>query len=239
LPVYISDIAVNPKNDDEVMMVVSNYAASGNTAINIWWTNNAKSASPTWKLAEGNLTLPSVRSCMIVTKKDASDVSVTEYYVGTSVGLYSALNIGTTLQTGGNVAWVREGGNVLNYSVVSTMDYRQHDNVLLVGTHGNGMYYTTTGTPDAGTPPAGDQFIAKIFPTHATNNVIRYTVGNTFDVQLIVVQVFSSSGQLLMSKTDAYRSNSISLTGLPAGTYILSIQSTDGRYKNSQKFVKY
>jgi len=128
---------------------------------------------------------------------------------------------------------------VLNFSVISSMDYRPQDNVLLVGTHGNGMFYTSAGTPDAGTPAAGDLFIAKIFPTHATNNVIRYTVGNTFDVQSVVVQVFSSSGQLLMSRQDAYRSNAVSLVSLPAGTYILSIRSQDGRYKMAQKFVKY
>jgi hypothetical protein len=236
--VYISDIAVNPKDDNEVVMVISNYSASNNTAINIWWTNNAKSASPTWRLAEGNLTLPSARSCMIVTKKDAGNAPVTEYYVGTSVGLYSAVGIGATLQGGGQVSWVREGGNTLNYAVISSMDYRPQDNVLLVGTHGNGMYFTNTGTPDFGNQTPGNTFIANVFPTVTRNNALRYTVGNTFDVQFITVQVFSSSGQLLQSKTDAYRSNSISLVHLPAGAYILSIQSRDGKYKFAQKFVK-
>jgi hypothetical protein len=82
--VYISDIAANPNNDEEVMAVVSNYAVGTNTAINIWWTNNAKSSTPTWRLAEGNLTSPSVRSAQIVVKKDGTGTAVTEYYVGTS-----------------------------------------------------------------------------------------------------------------------------------------------------------
>jgi hypothetical protein len=235
---YIADIAVNPKNDNEVMAVVSNYSSNNNTAINIWWTNNAKSASPTWRLAEGNLALPSVRSCMIVTKRDASNVPVTEYYVGTSAGLYSAVNIGPTLLNNGQVSWVREGGNVLNFAVVSSMDYRPQDNILLVGTHGNGMYFTNIGTPDLDVVQSGDVFIQSVFPTIARNNVLRYSIGNTFDVQSIVVQVFSSSGQLLVNRREAYRSNSISLALLPAGTYILSIRSSDGKYKMSQKFVK-
>jgi hypothetical protein len=236
--VYISDIAVNPKDDNEVMMVISNYSANNNTAINIWWTNNAKSASPTWKLAEGNLTLPSARSCMIVTKKNAGNASSTEYYVGTSAGLYSAVDIGPTLQGGGNVSWVREGGNTLNFAVISTMDYRPQDNILLVGTHGNGLYYTSTGTPDFGNQTPGDTFITGIVPTVTRSTPLRYTIGNTFDVQFITVQIFSSSGQLLQSKTDAYRSNSVSVVHLPAGAYILSIQSRDGKYKFAQKFVK-
>jgi hypothetical protein len=236
--IYISDIAVNPNNDEEVMVVVSNYSANNNTAINIWWTNNAKSASPTWRLAEGNLTLPSVRSCMIVVKKDASNVSSTEYYVGTSAGLYSAVNIGTTLTGGGQVNWVREGGNVLNYAVVSTMDYRPQDNILLVGTHGNGLYFTNTGTPDFGGQVTGDLFISGIAPTITRGSSIRYIIGNTFDVQNIVVQVYSINGQLLQSTADAYRTNSLSIVGLPAGTYVLSIKSRDGKYSFVQKFVK-
>ncbi|HYC27543.1 MAG TPA: T9SS type A sorting domain-containing protein, partial [Chitinophagaceae bacterium] len=236
--IYISDIAVNPTNDNEVMAVVSNYSANNNTAINIWWTNNAKSASPTWKLAEGNLTLASVRSCMIVNKKDASNASVTEYYVGTSVGLYSAVNIAATLQNNGSVNWVREGGNVLNYAVVSSMDYRPQDNVLLVGTHGNGLYFTNVGTPDAGAQTPGETFITNVFPTATRNSTIRYTIGNTFDVQAITVQLFSASGQLLQSRSEAYRSNAVNIAFLPAGTYILSIRSRDGRYKFAQKFVK-
>lgn len=235
--IYISDIAVNPNNDEEVMMVVSNYSSNNNTAINIWWTNNAKSANPTWRLAEGNLTLPSVRSCMIVVKKDANNVSSTEYYVGTSAGLYSAINIGATLTGGGQVSWVREGGNVLNYAVVSSLDYRPQDNILLVGTHGNGLYFTNTGTPDFGGQVTGDLFISKIAPT-ITRNSIRYTIGNTFNVQNIVVQVYGINGQLLQSISDAYRTNSINVVGLPAGTYVLHITSRDGKYKFTQKFVK-
>jgi len=236
--IYISDIAVNPKNDNEVMAVVSNYSANNNTAINIWWTNNAKSASPTWKLAEGNLTMASVRSCMIVNRKDASNASVTEYYVGTSVGLYSAVNIAVTLQNNGNVNWVREGGNVLNFAVVSSMDYRPQDNILLVGTHGNGLYFTNTGAPDAGNQTPGQTFITNLFPTVTKNSTIRYTIGNTFDVQAITIQIFNAAGQLLESRTDGYRSNSVNIAFLPAGAYILSIRSKDGRYKFAQKFVK-
>lgn len=236
--IYISDIAVNPNNDEEVMAVVSNYSANNNSAINIWWTNNAKSASPTWRLAEGNLTLPSVRSCMIVVKKDASNVSSTEYYVGTSAGLYSAVNIGATLTGGGQVTWVREGGNTLNYAVVSTLDYRPQDNIFVIGTHGNGMYFTNTGTPDFGGQVTGDLFISKVAPTITRGGTIRYTIGNTFNVQNIVVQVYGINGQLLQSVSDAYRTNNLSIVGLPAGTYVLHITSRDGKYKFTQKFVK-
>jgi len=139
----VADIAVNPNDDNEVMIVVSNYSTIG-----IWWSANAKAATPSWYNVEGNLTLPSIRSCAIVVKKDASNNPVTEYYVGTSVGLYSTASISQTLGAGGTVQWFREAASIINYAVVSCMDYRPEDNTLLIGTHGNGMYYTVIGSPN-------------------------------------------------------------------------------------------
>ena len=76
---YISSIAVNPRNDDTVLVTFSNYGVNS-----IWWTGNANTASPTWVNVERNLTLPSVRSSVIA----ITSVGV-EYFVGTSVGLPS------------------------------------------------------------------------------------------------------------------------------------------------------
>jgi hypothetical protein len=103
----VQDIAVNPNNDNEIIAVVTNYGrtvgANLNNVTNILWTNDAKSASPTWRVAEGNLTsYISARSCMITTKKDGSGNPVTEYYVGTAAGLFAVENLGTTLIGGGS-----------------------------------------------------------------------------------------------------------------------------------------
>lgn len=241
-PVTISDIAVNPNNDEEVMLVVSNYGTT-----NIWWTNNAKNASPTWKNAEGNLTLPSIRSCAIVVKKDDSNNPVTEYYVGTSVGLFSAVNIGTTVQGGGSVSWVREGGNVLNLSIISSLDYRPEDNVLLVGTHGNGMYYAQVGTADyhpnqntgINDPVRNDKnFIVSALPTVAVKDQIQYRIGNMYTIRSVLVQVHNLAGQLLLRESKAYQDGSVNLQKLPPGAYVLSITSDDYKQQFVQKFVK-
>ena len=246
--VYISDIAANPNNDEEVMAVVSNYSVgTNNTAINIWWTNNAKSSSPTWKLAEGNLQLPSVRSAQIVVKKDGTGTAVTEYYVGTSVGLFSAINIGPTLLANQAVSWVREGGNVLNFSVITTLDYRPQDNTLLVGTHGNGLYYASVGTPNftpnlntgVSDPVRNDkQFIKSAYPTLVRSNRIDYKIGNMFTIPTIVVQVYNSNGQLLLRKEGAYQDGFLNVQRFPAGNYILTITSKDYKQQFVQPFVK-
>lgn len=247
--VNVADIAVNPNNDNEIMLVVSNYsvtvAGQQKNDFNVWWTNNAKSAAPTWKKAEGNLTLPSMRSCMIIVKKEGG-TSVTEYYVGTSVGLYSAKNIGTTLLGGGNVEWVREGGNVLNYSVISSMDYRPADNILLLGTHGNGAYLSQLGTPDfrpnLGTgindPIRNDKnFIAQSSPT-LVKNTINYTVGNMYELKKIIIAVHNLNGQTLVRKEVNYVNGQLNIDPLPKGAYVLSITSADYTQQYVRKFIK-
>ena len=231
----IADIAVNPNNDDEVLIVISNYGATS-----IFHTTNAKSASPTWKNAEGNLDLPSIRSCMIVVKKDGSNNPVTEYYVGTSVGLYS------TLSMSGTVAWVREGGNVLNYAVITSLDYRPQDNTLLVGTHGNGMYYATTGTPDfrpsQGTgiddPIRNDKNFIKLAAPTFVKNRIEYQIGNMFTVKKIWIKVTNLKGQVVYNKQTAYQSGQVNVSNLSKGAYILTITSEDYKQQHVTKFVK-
>ena len=228
----VQDIAVNPNDDNEIMAVVSNY-----NVVSIWWTNNAKATVPTWRNAEGNLTLPSIRSCMIVVKKDALDNPVTEYYVGTSVGLYSTVDIGS-----GSPTWLREGGSVLNFAVVQSLSYRPVDNMLLVGTHGNGLYYTSLGTPNfnPGTnpnPPIQNIFISQVFPTLASN-VIQYKKGDLISISKISVQIFNLKGQMVINSERSYADGSVDISKLSSGMYILSINSDNGKNSHRQKFMK-
>lgn len=241
----VQDIAVNPNNDNEIMAVVSNYSDANTTVHHIWWTNNAKSATPTWQIAEGNLALPSARSCAIVATKDANNNPVTEYYVGTSVGLYSAQNIGTTVSSGGQPTWQHEGGRTLNYAVVESLSYRPVDNTLLVGTHGNGMYYTITGpanftptVPTAINPVTNDRnFIRAAFPTVSTGTV-QYSIGNLIGIRKIWVQLTDMKGSTVYQQEALYQDGSVSLQNLAAGTYILSINSDDQRYRFVQRIIK-
>jgi hypothetical protein len=236
----VQDIATNPNNDDEVIAIVSNYSATS-----IWWTKNGKSATPTWKAAEGNLTLPSFRSCAIVVKKDAANQPVTEYYVGTSIGLYSTVNLGTILDANGTPTWQREGGSLLNYAVVTSLAYRPEDNVLLVGTHGNGIFYTFLGTPNYTpnlntgiTPVTNDRnFIRTVYPTLSANS-IQYQIGNMLGVRKISVQLVNMSGQVVYRLDKGYENGNISLHGIAGGVYILNITSEDNRYRHIQKIVR-
>lgn len=124
----ISSIAVNPRNDDTIMVTFSNYGITGN----VWWTGNANSATPTWTNVEGTLTLPSFRSCAIHFIPGSPEV---QYYVGTSVGLYRS---GTGFP--GTPGWAQEAASTLGNAVVTSLALRPADGNLLVGTHGYGMW---------------------------------------------------------------------------------------------------
>ncbi len=237
----VQDIAVNPNDDNEILAVVSNYGV-----ISLWWTKNAKAAAPSWKNAEGNLSLPSFRSAAIVVKKDPGNNPVTEYYVGTSVGLYSAVNIGTTLTGGGSPTWQREGGNVLNFAVIQSIAYRPVDNVMVLGTHGNGMYYTFLGTPNfipnqvtaVNDPVTNDKnFIRYVFPS-VSNGPVQYRIGNMFTVKRITIQLFNTMGQQVLRKETGYSDGSVDISSLSNGNYILSITSDNGKYRDVKKIIK-
>jgi len=254
--VNIQDIAVNPNNDNEVMIVISNYGitigSNYQNVVNIWWTENAKSPTPTWKNAEGSLAgtndagFISGRSAAIVTKKDGSGNAITEYYVGTAGGLLSVQNLNTTLNGGGSPSWQREGGTTLNLAVIQSIAYRPEDNVLLLGTHGNGMYYSILGNPNfvpnqntgINDPILNDKdFITMVGPTFSADEV-NYRTGNLLSVKKIDISLYQTNGQLVLKKQTGYQSGSISLSALPQGLYILSITSEDGKYRHLQKLKK-
>jgi hypothetical protein len=236
----VQDIAVNPNNDNEIMAVVSNY-----NTVSIWWTRNAKAATPIWFNAEGNLTTPSVRSCVIVAKKTGTTTS-SEYYVGTSVGLYSCENMGYRLEANQSITWTREAPSLINFAVVTTMDYRPEDNVLLVGTHGNGMYFCELGganfnpnNPTAlNNPIINDKsFIRSIQPAAARGN-FSYLVGNATGVRNMSVRVLNIAGQVVYQNSVAYADGTLPLQRFAAGTYVIEITSDNKKYRSLQKVIK-
>lgn len=125
-PSIVSQIAVHPTNPNIVLAVYSNYGIPS-----IFLTTNATAASPAWTLVERNISALSVRSAAIT---EVSGQIL--YFVGTTRGLYSSSDPTTS-------DWVLESPGTIGFSLVSHLVYRPSDNVLLVGTHGNGIFQTT------------------------------------------------------------------------------------------------
>jgi hypothetical protein len=124
-----SSIAVNPFDDNEIIVTFSNY-----NVISVFHTLNANSATPTWTAVEGPagtpLQLGSARSSII------TRVGTTKtYIVGNSTGLYA-----TQALNGAATVWEQVGSSEINYAICASMRLRVSDNTIVLGTHGNGMF---------------------------------------------------------------------------------------------------
>ena len=231
----VRDIAVNPRNQDTLMLVVSNYNVQS-----IFWTGNATAAQPEWQLIEGNLSTPSIRSCEIIAKTTGI-----EYYVGTSIGLFSTRQI-----NGSTTVWYRETAPsgttaaMMNGAIVSSLASRWADNTLVIGTHGNGMFATgplgnpvTVVTSVFNPIRNNTNFIKNVYPT-VTRDIVKYDIGNMYTIKKMSMQVVSLSGATVIRKDIPYQSGTIDLSNLPSGAYIVTITSNDRKYQSTKKIIK-
>ena len=129
---YVYDIAVNPVNADEVLVVYSNYS--------VYSLFHSIDGGQNWNKVAGNLEQnasgsgngPSCRSAKIIPLGNS-----TLYLVGTSIGLF-----GTSVLNDNNTVWEQVASQEIGSVVVETLTYRGSDGLLVVGTHGNGIFQT-------------------------------------------------------------------------------------------------
>ncbi len=172
---YIADIAVNPANADEIMVVLSNYEIIG-----LYHSTNG---GESFTAVEGNLAGdselpgPSLRAATILNGENG-----TVYFVGTSTGLYSAENL-----NGANTTWTLEGAEEIGNAVVWDVVARSSDELVAVGTHGRGMYVGSED-PTFNPRPIPETFsLAPNFPNpFASITRIAYTLTTRSSVDLAV-----------------------------------------------------
>jgi len=129
---YIHNIAVNPDNGNELLVIISNYNVKG-----IYHSLNG---GDTFTEVEGNLEGttnpgPSIRGASIIPTS-----SGTQYFVGTSTGVYSTLQL-----NGVSTNWVQEGSNTLGNVIVNYIASRKSDGRIVAGTHGRGAFVSQVG----------------------------------------------------------------------------------------------
>ncbi len=140
---YISTIAVDPNNGNNIMVGFSNYSI-----LSLFFSSNG---GGTWTEVGGNLEQntdgtgsgPSVRCVKILPVANGYI-----YFAATSIGLFSTSNL-----NGRNTLWELEAPNSIGNTVVETMDIRELDGTVIAGTFGKGLYSTKIGTT-SGTPKA-------------------------------------------------------------------------------------
>jgi hypothetical protein len=127
---YVSCIAVNPENADELMVVFSNYG--------VYSLYHSSNGGTTWAKMAGNLEAnsdgsgdgPSLRWASIMPVNNG-----TIYMVGTSVGLFA-----TTKLNGINTIWAQQAHDEIGSSVTTMIDFRLTDGLVAVATHSHGIY---------------------------------------------------------------------------------------------------
>ncbi|MCP4726837.1 MAG: T9SS type A sorting domain-containing protein [bacterium] len=134
---YVSCIAVNPTDTDELIVVFSNYEVKS-----LFYSENG---GESWTDISGNLEQypdgtgdgPSTRWAEILPAGNS-----TYYFIATSTGLYS-----TTSLNGTSTVWEQEGYNTIGNVVVDMIDSRVSDGYIVLGTHGNGVYSGSIQSP--------------------------------------------------------------------------------------------
>ena len=171
---YVKDIAINPVNANEVIVVLSNY--------NVVGLYHSLDGGESWTSIEGNLRGneqdpgPSLRSAAMIPSE-----SGTVYLLGTSIGLYA-----TQLLEGENTTWGQEAANTVGNAIADYVAIRITDGNVAVGTHGRGILYGdfqgSTNVPIITANPArgraGEQITLTAtnfeFSPVATENEVRF-----------------------------------------------------------------
>ncbi|MEO1049799.1 MAG: T9SS type A sorting domain-containing protein [Bacteroidota bacterium] len=138
---YVSCIAIDPANADNVMVIFSNYGVQSifySTDGGSNWTNVSGTLEEN---TDGTGSGPSVHWAAIT-----NNAQLPGFFVGTSTGLYS-----TSTLNGTSTVWEQEGPNNLGNVVVDMVRIREGDGLVVVGTHANGVYSfrpSASGTPE-------------------------------------------------------------------------------------------
>ncbi|MBU45985.1 MAG: hypothetical protein CMD28_01000 [Flavobacteriales bacterium] len=188
---YCTDIAINPLNADEIMIVYSNYS--------VYSLFHSTDGGQSWNKAAGNLEQnnsgsgngPSCRDAEIIPLGDD-----TLYLVGTTVGLFATSKI-----NGINTVWEQIGSATLGSTIVEYITYRQADGLLVVGTFGNGVYQTHLSSVDdiLATGDNVDNFDLMLFPNPIIDRLsVVVNIDVNSDAKVVIYD------QLGRSMGDAY-----------------------------------
>ena len=230
---YVSNIAVDPQNSDNVLVVYSNY-----NVISIW---SSTDGGASWENVEGNLKGtsapgtppnlshisdgPSLRWAKFITTDNGNSI-----LLGTSIGLYAVKNL-----DGANTEWVQQASDVIGNVVIEQIDFRESDGFCVVGTHGAGAYKTYFENNWAITSVASvetDILNIKLYPNPAVSYVdLELSLQKA---ESITIQLLNNAGQVVHTKTEFGTSGqntfTIDLSNFANGLYYVSISSTEGKF---------
>lgn len=226
---YIHNVAVNPVNGKELLVVMSNY--------NIVGLYHSIDGGNSFTAIEGNLTGdsrnpgPSLRSASILPVEGG-----TMYFVGTSVGLYSTDNL-----NGNSTLWMQEGAGVMGNVIVNYVDSRPSDGRVIAGTHGRGAFVANvkTSAVAAGQTQRPQSFsLEQNFPNPFNpSTTIRYSIAQPEMVRLTVYDISGREVATLVNENKSEGSYEVQFNArnLASGVYLYRLKA--GGFEQTRKFV--
>jgi hypothetical protein len=195
---YVSCVAVDPANADNVIVAFSNYST-----YNLFYT---KDGGASWGKIAGNLygaNSPSIRWAAFQHLPTGGTI----YWVATSTGLYATdlLKPDTTIKMKDSTVWVQQATNTIGNSVCNMIDIRPSDGLVVVATHTHGAYAANitnvnqVATVNNLTAPVGMQLSVYPNPSHGQVSVSFWLKEEAnvdmqvFDVQGRMVKAISNN----------------------------------------------
>jgi hypothetical protein len=219
----IQNIAVNPENASEFIVVFSNY----NVKSLAYTTNNGF----TFTNIEGNLAgAEAVGDDLLGLSIRAANILPFQgkklYLIGTSAGLYS-----TTEINGAETVWTKESENLIGSVPVSWIESRPSDGFIAVATHARGSFWAKANVGTSLDENAANLPLEVSLKQNYPNPFNpQTTIG--FDISQssrVLLDVYNSNGQLVQSLLNS-RLNSGSHTyqfnaaSLNSGVYFARLQ---------------
>ncbi len=230
---FVTCIAVDPANADNVIVVFSNYGIH-----NLFSSTNGGS---TWVRIGGNLNMttgtsqPSLRWAAIQHLTSGGTI----YWIAASTGLYA-----TDSLNGSSTVWVQQAANSIGNSVCDMVDVRPSDGLVAVATHTRGVYTANiTSLSNITTVhnlnPQSLDMNVELYPNPSSGKAsISYYLPQQGNVEL---RIFNERGQMVQESNynEVQQGNNllpVDISKQPSGVYFCSLVS-GGNVKTMRMLV--
>lgn len=217
---YVSSIAVNPSNANEIIACFSNYGIVG--------LFHSADGGTSWTAIEGNLQGgtanegPSIRSALILPYSNGK-----LFVLATSTGVYS-----TEKLNGMNTVWSLEAPSILGNVVVEAITGRISDGTIIAATHGRGAFRGkvsgSVSVKDISTP--SNYSLEQNYPNPFNPSTsISFSLAKQTDIKLKVYDITGKEvASLFNGKKEAGKHKlDFSAQNLASGVYYYRIEAND------------
>ncbi|MDZ4756662.1 MAG: T9SS type A sorting domain-containing protein [Bacteroidota bacterium] len=216
---YISCISIDPLDTSRIFVVFSNYNIQS-----VFYTNDG---GQKWTAISGNLEQNANGSgngpsCRWITMMRRN--GFTGYFLATSTGLY----VTDSLQ-GANTRWVLQAYDMINNNICTMIDVRESDGLVIVATHGNGLFATNfdNAWQLTGIAPKSNANTITLYPNPAQEYIIINLPNMPH--KFVPIDIYNIQGQRVWTGTTLQQQTQVPCAHWPAGNYMIKIDMTDRR----------